>query len=214
MRISAELRWFWRGDVPPAFEKWFRESPTHPYPVGGGNLRQDDYLVDPGQTELGIKTRGGGTRTDIKGLFSRAAGAVSESPFRGQAEVWMKWTSNALQLDKAHKISTKKTRWMRKFDTTGPTPRELELGPDEEPLHENSSATGCNVELTLVEISGEVWWTFGFECFGELGLVTQQLRTVATSLAAREPPEMGNPVPASYPAWLSDRTQMTSALPE
>ncbi|WP_156941683.1 hypothetical protein [Mesorhizobium sp. WSM2561] len=95
----------------------------------------------------------------------------------------------------------------------GTRPREVELGRDEKPLHEDLPATGCNVELTLVEVSGEIWWTFGFECFGELGLVDQQLRAVAASLAAREPPDMGNPVPASYPAWLSDSTNTGPASP-
>ena len=199
------------GGAPPDFHAWFHKSPAHPFPPGGGKEppRRDDYLKDPSQATLGIKVRGGGSGVDVKSLVSRVALAVSEGPFQGDAEIWIKVTSKALKLAPEHIITTNKRRWMRKFDTSGKTPREkIKLDADENPVSESPPKSGCNVEITSVEISGKVWWTFGFKSFGELGLVAEKLRTVAALLASRQPPDMGHPVLASYPAWLSDRTSL------
>jgi hypothetical protein len=61
---------------------------------------------------------------------------------------------------------------------------------------------GCNVELTHVRVESEVWWTLGFEAFGKLTTIQDDLRAVAGVMAARNPPSMGTPIVASYPAWL------------
>ena len=66
---------------------------------------------------------------------------------------------------------------------------------------------GCNVELTEVQIVGhsEVWWTLGFEAFGDLD-------SVSTNLTLTLMPEkplllrtMGAGAFLSYPAWLRMR---------
>src|SRR5579885_2820332 len=48
MQVSAEARWFWPGEPPRGFEKWFYNREKHPCPFGGGELRLDTYLLDRG----------------------------------------------------------------------------------------------------------------------------------------------------------------------
>jgi hypothetical protein len=138
-------------------------------------------------------------------LVAKLPNLITDGPFRADGELWTKWTSNELELAPAQMVLTTKTRWLRKFDTTGSSAREIEVGPDEEPLHDPRPSAGCNVELTQIGIRRENVWTFGFEAFGGLTAVSQQLSAVASLLADRNPPSMGAVVLASYPAWLSDR---------
>lgn len=211
MFVSAEIRWFWPDSPPPEFKQWFLSSAAHPYAAGGGAWppRRDVYLYDPEQTELGIKARGVKAGLEVKGLVTSLPDVVLDGPFRATAELWTKWDSKVLTLDRAPTVVTNKTRWLRKFDTTGPTPREVEVGPDEEPVRGGRPAVGCNVELTQLEVGGKTVWTFGFEAFGPVSSVGAQLRAVTSLLASRNPPALSDAKAASYPAWL--KTQAPDA---
>jgi hypothetical protein len=82
-----------------------------------------------------------------------------------------------------------------------------ELALDEnEKLKDKSQSLplrGCNVELTHVaDPHGGTWWTIGFEAFGTMGTVQQDLEHTAKTLAERKPPSFEKTAVASYPAWL------------
>jgi hypothetical protein len=106
MGVSAEVRWFWPNAPPLAFKDWFLSVPPHPYAAGGAGAtstgsaraRPDEYLSDPGQLDLGIKTRGGKRGTEIKGLVTRLPDVIKTGPFRGSVDIWCKWTSMAFSL--------------------------------------------------------------------------------------------------------------------
>src|SRR5262245_28466185 len=128
MLVSAELRWFWRDCLPPGFEQWFRNAGFPP--LGGGNSRDDEYLIDAKQAELGVKLRGGKEGVEIKGLVENRT--FLPEPFSGTVQIWTKWTSEALTIDRLPRISVRKTRWLRKFDTSRSEIRELQLGVQEQ----------------------------------------------------------------------------------
>ena len=66
-------------------------------------------------------------------------------------------------------------------------------------------ARGCNVELTEVTLTnGDIWWTLGFEAFGGVGTVAEDLHKVATILASEGPPNPSGGLRASYPTWLNE----------
>ena len=191
MLISAELRWFWPEAPPAGLEEWFRSDRAHPRPAGGGGTRVDRYLRDPSQAELGIKMRGGGKGVELKGRIGED-GRVAAGPFRGPIELWAKWSSEAFRLPPRRLIAVEKTRWLRRFGTSG-----REIDPDALPR------AGCNVELTRVALSrGRVWWTLGFEAFGALDAVSGQLRRTAAIVGRRKPPRLTGGRLSSYPAWL------------
>jgi hypothetical protein len=204
MLVSAEIRWFWRHDPPLGLRDWFCQAEHHPCPAGGGQARVDLYLRDPGQTDLGVKLRGGGDGVQIKGLVDVVSDGLSAAPFTGSAEIWCKWTSGPLQLDPDTTIAIDKRRWLRKFDTTRHSPQEVPLSGNEKPADGRPlPGLGCNVELTQVKPpSGEVWWTLCLEAFGTFGTVVKDLRAAAAVLAARTPPPLDGGLIASYPTWL------------
>lgn len=201
VQISAESRWFWSQSTPDGLGDWFCRKDPHDFPAGGGKDRRDDYLRDPNQSELGIKRRGGKPGIEVKGLVSRVSG-LSTEPFMGPVELWTKWTSGTVELDPASTIVTQKRRWVRKFDTSDGSPREIQVDEDEgirEPLPDR----GCNVEFTKLTMpNGKLWWTLGFEAFGTLNDVESSLRNVVAAMAMRDPPGLGRALPFSYPAFL------------
>ena len=202
MLISAELRWFWRGSLPSLLEQWFRGGAVAP---GGGKLRNDEYLIDPLQRELGIKKRSGRAGIEIKGLVEVRARLLK--PFDGRVQVWTKWTSNSLTIDHLPRVVVQKTRWLRKFDTGGSAVRELELDADERLLDEAAPLPeqGCNVELVNLSLGNEPehWSTLGFEAFGPLDAVERSLQRTIASMAPLSPDALAGGLEMSYPQWLA-----------
>ena len=143
-RFSAESRWFWNGSAPEQLEEWFRGKHPDGISAGGGKERRDDYLRDPNQNELGIKCRGEKSGVEVKGLVSPGATSLSAEPFVAPIEIWTKWTSDALRIDPALTIVTRKLRWLRKFATGNGSPREIEVD-EYEKIQEPLPQKGCNV---------------------------------------------------------------------
>jgi hypothetical protein len=218
MQLSAEIRWFWKDAAPAGLEPWFKDAGRGTCAAGGGGKRTDKYVSDPGQIELGIKQRDAkpgaapGTTPgyEVKGLVTVIWGALPAGPLAGRVEVWTKLASKALVLDEKILVPIEKTRWLRKFDTAGADPVEIPLNDKEEPIDPQRRgaglpALGCHVELTRVTNGrGETWWTFGFEAFGDLHTVQDDLCAVASLMTARGLPAIPGGLPLSYPAWLRD----------
>ena len=201
MMVSAELRWFWKNEPPKGLDTWFRSGR---FPVGGGRLRRDEYLIDPSQIELGIKKRGGGS-VELKGLV--CFGRTLPKPFEGRIQLWSKWSSNALSIDRFPRLVVAKTRWLRKFDTGSVRVQELELGEDEG-LRDKSARPpdcGCLLELVAIETGDDAtrWWSLAFEAFGPLDSVEASLERTAMEMGEPSPPSLENASQLSYPEWLS-----------
>lgn len=201
MLVSAELRWFWKDKLPSGLEAWFR---TGQWPPGGGTPRVDEYLLDPRQTQLGLKKRGAKSGVEVKGLI--AVRGPSLATLEGRVQLWCKWTSEILTIDHLPRRVVQKTRWLRKYDTTGGDVAEVELDVHE---RRRDSADrllerGCQWELVALRVVEEnaAWWSLGFEAFGELATVEDSLRRTAAHVASGAPRfEAG--FEFSYPAWLA-----------
>ena len=202
MLVSAEVRWFWRDTLPPGLEHWFQSGRL---PPGGGTSRQDEYLVDPRQRELGVKKRSGREGIEIKGLVE--VRAPLPDPFAGRVQIWTKWTSNAVTIDHLPRTTVRKRRWLRKYDTSGSAVRELELDADE---HIRDSAAplpthGCHMEFVALTLNDhpERWWTFAFEAFGPLETVERSLHRTIAYLEPIGREALAKGLELSYPDWLS-----------
>jgi len=199
--VSAELRWFWPGSLPGGVEAWFEGGPV---PPGGGQSRVDEYLVDPGQTEVGLKKRGASAGVEIKGLVGH--GRDTPAPFAGRVEIWSKWNSRRLAIDGLPRVRVRKRRLVRKFDTAAGTVSEVALDADERVTGDPDRRLdrGCQLELVAIALGGEAdnWWSIGLEAFGELSTVADSLDATLSHLSAGAPALTGG-LGLSYPAWLS-----------
>lgn len=216
MLISAEIRWFWRDSAPAQLEGWFRTKESHPFVAGGGDEdgRTDDYVIIPDQTELGLKKRGGPKGgVQVKSLVEARLSILGFPPFIGPTEIWTKVDVIALSIERQPLLSIKKQRWLRKFDTQGSMPVEIELDSAEHPKDKRAlPPNGCNVEFTKVTVqpTKQEWWTFGFEAFGSLSNIKNSLDASACVLSLRSPPPLTGGVLMSYPRWL---TEILKTLP-
>jgi hypothetical protein len=202
MLISAELRWFWKDAPPSGLESWFRSGS---FPPGGGILRRDEYLLDPSQTELGLKKRGGGSGVEVKGLIG--FGTTIPGPFAARVQLWAKWASKTVSIDHLPRIVAAKTRWVRKFDTTTADIRELVLDASEQPKDRSTSPPECGCLIEFVDIQlGDAqiaWWGLAFEAFGPLDSVQESLRRTTERVAHPTPPSLEGGFELSYPEWFS-----------
>jgi hypothetical protein len=205
MSLSAELRWFWPEAEPHDLAAWFRGAAAHQWPAGGGRLRDDTYIVDRVQPELGIKHRGGASGVELKRRCGTALQPCEDDPFRGVIEFWARIEPPMrliVPVDAAV-VEVSKRRWLRMFDTGGET-RQLRLNEDGSPWDTTyQGIQGCQVELTEIELPHrERWVTLGFESFGPVESLLHSLRAIARWLAQRHAPGMDGAIEASYPAWL------------
>ncbi len=197
---SAEMRWFFPGELPAGFTAWYEAGQAKtPYPA-----RTDLYLALPGCDSVGVKQREG--RFEVKALCEGAEPARYGPLVAGRCDVWVKWSYDgpgigewmaALGREPAGWIAVQKERRLRKYSLETGAPQEV--GPALFPH------AGCNVELTRLLVNDARWWTFGFEAYGPLQAVLGYLRSGAEQFFAGEPPPapLDNAHSCSYPAWLS-----------
>ena len=222
MLLSAEIRWFWHSAPPGNLLDWFKSGAIHSCPCGGDpRSRQDLYVVDTTQNELGIKVRGQKNSlsqsndqaplirdVEVKGLVAVSWGVLTSGLLAGPVEFWCKWPFRQIDLGSSTRLSVEKTRWLRKFDTANPSPEEIPLGDDEKPLDEirrrSLPVLGCNIEMTEILLpGGDRWWSFGLEAFGDLATLEDDVRAVASVLSRRGIPELCGGLQLNYPRWIN-----------
>ena len=197
---SLEARWILPGPLEPAVTRWFARFPAEV------SSREDTYLVDPQLGGLSAKLRGGRT-FEVK-VYRGSPGIlqVTGRAF-GRLESWDKWSFAGEQVSwggadlpgwrPVHKL-------ISRFSPARGHSRTRARGLGEEP--------GCHVELTEVHVSGQAWWTLGFEAIGPASLLRSELDATAALVFAHPLPagmELGNDDCQSYAQWLT-RSQAPS----
>jgi hypothetical protein len=228
MLISAEVRWFWKEEAPFELKEWFQDPKVHGCSPGGGPPARFDIYLVTGSNELGIKLRGvKGPDTEgmglkgpleFKGLIDEHYHTGDLGPFSAPIQLWCKWSIPNIDLGQARTCRVSKTRWLRKFATSGNAPVEVSMGRDEIPLGHppgrDIPVRGCNVELTEVRLEdGRVWWTFCTEAYGDLGAVANDLHSTSGLLARRDPvPDLSWLIP-QLPCVVGSAELMSCARP-
>src|SRR4026208_1799180 len=83
--MSLEVRWILPGQVPTAMIEWLGPLSD---PI---ERREDRYLVNPSNEELGVKIKGG-VLLDLKALRGSPGTLALPHAGRGHLEVWEKWS--------------------------------------------------------------------------------------------------------------------------
>jgi len=176
--LTAEIRWFRRGEVHPEIRDWFNKSK---YKQRSGT-RTDTYLVYPTAETVRVKFRE--NRFEIK-TFVRTLDQLNIGDhIRGTTEMWEKWSMAGdsvaglfedISGDRATWIDVKKTRTMKVFSTEGEEIVETDASGQS-----GYPGDGCYVEITEIEVGGEPFWTIGLEAFNrEKELEDSLLRTAS-----------------------------------
>jgi hypothetical protein len=214
--LSAEVRWFCEGELPeevlPSF--WSGDLPTN---EKQGEPRIDFYLYLPGVDDIGIKLRGeinmpqevtNEMKLEVKSR-QREAGVISflngvsghleywnKSEFSGESANPERFTT--LRKESEAWIGVSKERYLRKY--------EVEEGKGVQPVPANARYdNGCQVELTKLMTEHKLWWTFGFEAFGETEeALENNLKLSANDFFGKAGWEMFEEKDSyGYPRWLN-----------
>ena len=200
MYATAEVRWFYRGQLPEAVRAWFEARGSR---MAYQAPRRDRYLGLPGDS-LSIKLREG--RVEIKlrqqqGEFLRLHPEVT-----GILERWQKWSFDVadpgaavpgiLATDPLWR-AIDKHRGVARYRVAGSEP-PVAVAPDVYPVQ------GCEVELVELYAGVQPWWSLCFEAFGQgRALPTALLATARQFLGGAEPPHLAAGDSCGYPAWLA-----------
>lgn len=204
MQANAEVRWFFKvrpeeEAVPSEVEEWFCQG--KPLPV---EERDDIYLKFHGCETVGVKLRAG-KNFEIKARCTPPLRTQYAPTIVGRVDTWLKWSSTHRELVESfsrlpnpeERVLVSKRRWSRKWS----------LGGDlvEVDAQTSQPGEGCRAELTIVEIAGARWWTFGLEAFGSPATVGVNLARVTGYLFEMFPPPYPLTLEASfsYPLLLS-----------
>lgn len=204
MLETAEVRWFGRGEVPPALQSWFRCAARPP------ETRDDHYLLS-GSAAIGLKLRW--RHFECKRRLGSPHARAFGDHVSGIVERWGKWSmlldaaapsSRDLLGPDALWATVAKHRWLRMFS---PTPAGVvEVSIDDPP------ASRIGLEVTRLQLEGEIWWTLAAEAAVDGrdpaaalsacdrligGLATGDLLNMKTSL--------------SYPGWLIHRRRFAGS---
>ena len=205
MYPTLEVRWFYRGRVPPAVLTWYRARAGA---AEGPLTRIDHYLrpsMDASSDALGVKLREGrvelkrrGRQYGIVRFHPQAAGAVAG---------WHKWRFalaetdlDSLGLPHPDWVAVEKARRLCKYQV-GAGGQVVSV-PLDAPV-----AQGCELELAVLRVAGQAWWTLCLETFGApegapSGLRETLSRVAEHVFAEGEPPILAPESSYSYPGWL------------
>jgi hypothetical protein len=173
---SLEMRWFGRGEGPPA------EAVVPPSALIEDRL--DRYA--PTGASCGVKLREG--RLEVKVLLATEP-AIAVGPVGGTPEVWRKWCfpAEAERLDATARIGwtpVRKHRWLHR---------------------RRSGEVEIQLEWARVTACGRRWWTVGLELVGGgAEQRSAEMHASCDELARSGWSRNLSPTAcASYPAWLT-----------
>lgn len=199
MRATAEVRWFYKGDVPEAVVAWFGALPGEP----AEEARTDRYLR-PTDAALNLKWREGQVevkRRDAPGDLFRFHQRAT-----GRIEPWRKWS-----FDVAERTSARTSGDGALWADVSKARRKIAYRIGEEGrvvVHRDAGAplNGCDLELTRLHAKGAAWWSVCLEAFGDERALRDTLTRTARYVfeAAAAPPLLDAAHSMGYAAWLLD----------
>lgn len=199
---TAEIRWFFKGDIPKEVLDWFYDTDFEPDKQA---QRTDYYMILPDNDSLGIKLREG--RLEFKQRFGMSEEFIFDKSIGGCLEYWQKWSFeladytaviNDIQTYPESWIGVVKDRSLQMFSIS-------EDGKIFQSPTDVLSHNGCGWELTKLHIKGknEKWWSIGFEALGNEDQFRNTLVMIADHILSTSKGillDLSNSF--GYPNWL------------
>jgi hypothetical protein len=194
MHTTAELRWFFPGCIPDAVATWFDACDPDSEPS-----RTDIYL-HPTSEAMNVKWRAG--KVEAKRRDAEVEAIELGKGIKGVVEQWRKWSFTLSEGSERveHPLwrPVRKERRMKSY--------RLDVSGRVFPVPEGvTPKSGCEVELSQIEIDDMLWWSLCFEAFGEeTHLRVGLLQTVGVVFSEGFPLQLGIQQSYGYAAWLLD----------
>lgn len=184
MLTTIEMRWFYPGTIPTEVKGWFQQDCPGEQ-LGSVEAREDVYLYLPECDYLGIKLRQG--KLEIKWRKAKLGILHIGEGWKGQAEKWAKWACEdpmqetfvpADVVNKGPWVNVKKVRSQRSYQS-------------------------CHVEITQLNLKGDVWWSLGLEALTEHVTPIDNFQVVASQVLKAYPNlQLQASDSYAYPSWL------------
>ena len=202
MLHTTEIRWFIAGILTKETLSWF--SAGHRLEMA--TVQVHEYLLFPRCDTVGVKFRE--DRFEIKAKLGVSPPLRLAVGIRGRREQWIKWSLPTKGLPMLGQTLHQSGPWLKVRKERNQRIFSAEAGNLEEVPAGSFPVTGCNIELTRIEVEADSpsWFTLGFEAYGPPS-VTAGILEEGVSLFFREQgPSPGiNLTEAnsfSYPTWL------------
>lgn len=203
MLPTAEIRWFFPGEIPPAAAAWFAAQVCAD---AAQPARVDQYLWLDENDALGIKLRQG--RMEAKQREGETLPVRLGEQAAGVIESWRKWSFALAEAEASLDVLAEAPeRWLGVWKA-----RRwclFTVGENGRIIPQSGATTleqGCACELTEVHLtdSPEMWWSLGLEAFGGTAVDRRQrLQDVARHfLTHSAAPALPAEQSYSYPKWL------------
>jgi hypothetical protein len=199
MFTTAEVRWFYPGEVPEEVAAWFADGAG---PVEQQLPRVDEYLLIRETDTVNIKFREG--RIEIKQRYGDVVQQEFADGSSGAIELWRKWgfgvdkkNSNGNLVETGDVwLAVRKDRRVRAYT--------LQVDGKIAPLPTSVFIEqGCSLELTEVDAGGERWWSLCFEAVGPTELLVEILIAVVDQVLANSGDfRLAAHASHGYSAWL------------
>ena len=162
MYLTAEVRWFEKGSIPPAMMNWFTQ--IHPR-VWTAAEQTNYYYSLPNDDAIGIKLRQ--NRIEIKKRQAVEKSVRFTPLVTGAIETWEKWSValcpveiNFDEIDTdAIWVGVHKRRNLQRYRLT-------ELLAPIPVAYRRRVPQGFSLELSQITVRHKDWWTIAFEFYG------------------------------------------------
>ena len=199
---TSEIRWFIAGILSKEIVNWF--SARHR--LERATVQVHEYLLFPECDAVGVKFRE--DRFEIKANLGISRPLSLPMGIQGRRERWIKWSLPTKGLPMLGQTLHQSGPWLKVRKERNQRIFSAETGRLQEVSAVPLPVTGCNIELTSIEVEADSpsWFTFGFEAYGAPSVTAGILdEGVSSFFEAQGPPPGLNLVETnsmSYPTWL------------
>lgn len=202
MLHTSEIRWFIAGILSKEALSWFSAG----HRLEQATVQVHEYLLFPGCDAVGVKFRE--DRFEIKANLGVSQPLSLPVSIQGRSERWIKWSLPTKGLPMLGRTLHQSGPWLKVHKERNQRTFSAETGHLQEVSRDSLPVTGCNIELTSVEVEADSqsWFTLGFEAYGPPSVTPGILEEGVGSFfkAQGQAPGMNltQTNSFSYPAWL------------
>jgi len=201
MLHTSEIRWFIVGNLSKETLSWFSAGR-----LTRATIQVHEYLLLPGCDTVGVKFREG--RFEIKANLGVSQPPSLPAGVEGRIERWIKWSFPTKRLPMFGQALHESGPWLKVRKERNQRTYSAESGALQEISEDSLPVTGCNIELTHVEVEADPssWVTFGFEAYGPRSVTAGILEEGISSFFKGQGRAPGMKLTETnsfgYPTWL------------